>query len=105
MRAQAPARSARQAAEAPSAAAAPETARSEDPAARRAALATALIALPEFGTAVWSSNTTLVLTLKARVDAEEAVARACTLAERYPELREVRLQIEAGQDVRWRRCG
>ncbi|MFN3965347.1 MAG: hypothetical protein ACK4JC_08000 [Silanimonas lenta] len=89
----------------PSAAAAPETARSEDPAARRAALATALIALPEFGTAVWSSNTTLVLTLKARVDAEEAVARACTLAERYPELREVRLQIEAGQDVRWRRCG
>lgn len=77
----------------------------EDPAMRRAALATALIALPEFGTAVWSSNTTLVLTLKARVDAEEAVARACTLAERYPELREVRLQIEAGQDVRWRRCG
>lgn len=82
-----------------------KTARSEDPATRRAALATALIALPEFGTAVWSSNTTLVLTLKARVDAEEAVARACTLAERYPELREVRLQIEAGQDVRWRRCG
>lgn len=92
-------------AEAGAGAATAETARGEDPAARRAALATALIDLPEFGTAVWSSNTTLVLTLKARVDAEEAVARACTLAERYPELREVRLQIEAGQDVRWRRCG
>ncbi|GIX38964.1 MAG: hypothetical protein KatS3mg128_0013 [Silanimonas sp.] len=96
---------ARSAAKASAGAVAAEAARSEDPAARRAALAAALIALPEFGTAVWSSNTTLVLTLKARVDAEEAVARACTLAERYPELREVRLQIEAGQDVRWRRCG
>jgi hypothetical protein len=83
---------------------APVSPRASDPATRRAELAAALIALPEFGTAVWSSNTTLVLTVRARVDAEAAVAKACALAGDYPELREVRLQIEAGQDVRWRRC-
>lgn len=74
---------------------------------RRAALAKAIAALAEVDRASWSSASTLVLSINARSTIERAFERTCALAGDYPELREIRLQLEAagGADVRWRRCG
>ena len=73
---------------------------------RRGDIARAITALPEVERASWSSSSTMVVALRPRVSVDVGVERACTLANAYPMLRDVRLQMESsdGSEVRWRRC-
>lgn len=95
----------------PDAASAPSSdeaavAASED--ARRAALVSSLIDLRGVEAAQWSSNTTIVIDLLPGHGADGVFEAACGLAPKYPELRDIRLQLESkdpAEGVRWRRCG
>jgi hypothetical protein len=73
---------------------------------RRVELAKAIGLLAEVDRASWSSSSTLVLSVNRRATIEQAQQRTCELSAEYPELRDVRLQFEAGggSDIRWRRC-
>lgn len=73
---------------------------------QRGALAKAITSLPEIRRASWSSGSTMVVALRPGVAVERGFEATCALANDYPLLREVRLQLEAGggSEVRWRRC-
>ena len=73
----------------------------------RSELAKAVLALPGIQRASWSSDSTLVVSLRGRATIDASHQRICELLPKHPGLSEVRLQLEAGNgaDVRWRRCG
>lgn len=75
--------------------------------ARRAALVASLIDLQGVEAAQWSSNTTIVIDLLPQHGVDGVFAAACGLAAKYPELHDIRLQLESedpAEGVRWRRC-
>lgn len=89
----------------PAASAAPGDPPEGSPRDIRGELARAIAALPGIGRATWSSGSTLVISLLPNVTVDRGFATTCALSADFPELREVRLQIEtSGGDVRWRRC-
>lgn len=76
---------------------------------RRADAAKSVAGIPQVTSAVWSTQSTLVLGLASTDGKDEAlIAEACRTLTRYEELRFTRLQLEppAGSDrpVRWRQC-
>lgn len=90
----------------PDMATAPAVTAADAEANRRLELAKAVMALPEVERAVWSSASTMVISLRPRIGIDAGVEKTCALSAAYPALRDVRLQMEAsgGSDVRWRRC-
>lgn len=81
----------------------------EDRARRRAAAAQRVAELESARTAVWSTSSTLVVSMNSADGMDQGlVNQACAILVEYEELRYTRLQLEppAGTDaqVRWRQC-
>ena len=76
------------------------------PSSTPAEVAKGVAALPEVRSATWSSSSTLVMVVVASSNSDLAHAAVCARADRYPLLRDVRLQFEEddGAKVHWRRC-
>ena len=76
---------------------------------RRAAAAKQVATIPQVNTAAWSTQSTLLMTLKQTDGKDQAmIEESCRILTQYEELRFTRLQLEPPAEsqvpVRWRQC-
>lgn len=81
----------------------------EEKAARRAEAAKQIGAIPQVGSAAWSTQSTLLVSVKETDGKDEAlIEESCRILTQYEELRFSRIQIEPPASsqvpVRWRQC-
>lgn len=81
----------------------------EEKAARRADAAKQISAIPQVGSAAWSTQSTLLVSVKETDGKDEAlIEESCRILTQYEELRFSRIQIEPPASsqvpVRWRQC-